>query len=89
MIYRLGSGKKNIKLVGLFFLVLFLLCGCSLFQKKAPIFDCKIFSPACGDDETTYYNQCQAEEYNTEVAYDGACNGSLIKTAPYEVESSK
>ncbi len=86
MTYRLDLNKKNFKLAGLFFLILFLLCGCSLFQKKAPAFDCAIFSPVCGVDETTYYNQCQAQDYNIEIHYDGACNGSLIKTIPHEIE---
>lgn len=89
MIYRLGVNNKNFKLASLFFLTLFLLCGCSLFSKKAPAFDCSIFSPVCGSDETTYYNQCQARDHNVEIDYDGACNGSLIKTIPYEVESPK
>lgn len=87
MIYRSDSGKKIFKLASLFFLILFLLCGCSFFPKKVASFDCKIFSPICGNDEVTYYNQCQAEEYNAEVVYYGACNGSVIKTIPYEVES--
>ncbi|MFH1565038.1 MAG: hypothetical protein ABIC82_04265 [bacterium] len=87
MICRLELNKKNIKSAGLFFLILFLFCGCSLFPKKAPVFDCKIFSPTCGEDETTYYNQCQAEENNVKVNYDGACNGSLIKTIPYEMQA--
>lgn len=88
MIYHLGFDKNNFKIAGLFFLILFLFCGCSLFSKKAETFDCKIFSPACGNDEITYYNQCQAKEYNVEINYNGACNGSLINTIPYEVESS-
>lgn len=86
MTCRLGFYKKYFKLTGLFFLILFLLCGCSIFSKKTQTFDCKIFSPACGNDEITYYNHCQAEEYNVEISYEGACNGSLIKTVPHEVE---
>lgn len=86
MIYHLDASKKNIKLVSLFLLVLFLFCGCSLFEKKAPAFDCKTFYPVCGVDEVTYYNQCQAQDYEVDIAYDGACNGSLIKTIPYEIK---
>lgn len=86
MIYRLDVNKEAIKLFSLFFAILFLLCSCSLFKKKTPTFDCKIFRPVCGVDEATYYNQCQAEDYKADVAYDGACNGSLIKTIPYEIK---
>lgn len=87
MTYHLDLAKRNIKLVGLSLLVLFLLCGCSLFKKDTPGFDCKVFLPVCGDDEVTYYNQCQAQDYKVDIAYEGACNGTLVKTIPYEVES--
>jgi hypothetical protein len=87
MKYRLDVNKKfYVKLINLTLAGLFFLSGCSIpFSGKEFIgFDCKIFSPVCGEDGITYYNQCQAEESGVEIVYDGACNGTSVETVPYE-----
>lgn len=69
------------------FLITIILSGCSFktIKKKVAGFDCQQFYPVCGEDATTYYNQCQAEDHSVKIAYDGACNNQIkIKTIPYE-----
>jgi hypothetical protein len=79
--------KTSYKARIIIFVSLLLLTGCSLqssFSKKITGFDCDNFYPVCGEDEITYYNQCQADEREAEIVYDGACNGTDIETIPYD-----
>ena len=85
MIYPLGRKNKYYFLISVIFSALFLSgCSWSLVKDKLPIFNCGEFYPVCGENDVTYYNQCQAKEEEVDIVYDGACNERDIVTIPYD-----
>jgi hypothetical protein len=62
-------------------------CTFSWSKKNLVNFNCDKFNPVCGENSVTYFNHCQAEDFEIETKYDGPCTG-VIEVIPYNVPAT-